>query len=451
MPVAYLAIKRSINEFSKRLNGNGAGAILARGASGAFAITVLGTALSFVTNMLLARVLGVTHYGIYIYALTWINLLALLCKFGMDSSLVRFVAAYNARSEWGLLRGIFVRSIQSVVAASIIVGVITSIAVLTLYDHLGADQVYTFLVALLLLPFLAISAIRTSGLNAFKRVVLAGLPDALVRPMLIVAMVVAVYLLFPSPLAAYEVMAINLIATIVAMYYGTKCLIKTLPAQVKESDPRYDEKQWVKVAAPLFFITGIHMLLNQSDIIMLGAILGPEQAGVYAVSSRVASIVGFGIAAVNTISAPMFSELYSKGKTAQLQRIVTIGARGMSLVTLASATIIVIFSSFILGLFGEGFLEGQTVLFILLIGQCVNVLTGSVGTLMTMTGHQNQAAIIFGVAAIVNIALNAALIPLYGMEGAAIATAATTILWNLVMLTFVRRRLKINPTVLARI
>ncbi len=447
----YLMVQKSVADFVRRLNGQGIGAILARGASGSFAVTVLGTAMSFVTNLVLARILGASEYGAYIYALTVVNLLALLAKFGMDSSVLRFVASYNAKGEWDLLRGILFRSTQWVVMGSIVIAGVAAVVVFFLRDTLGQSQSLTFFIAMLLLPLLAISAIRCSALNAFRRVVLASLPDSLIRPLVIIILVGAFYLIGQKPLTAYEAMSINLIALFVAVCFGTVWLVRTLPAQISRHALSYDERQWIKVALPLFFITGVHMLLSQTDIIMLGAMIGAEQAGIYAAASRVAGIVGLGIAAVNTISAPLISELYSTGDQQRLQRMITIGARGMLVMTFITAMVLIIFGNSILGLFGDEFVAGEDALFILLAGQCFNVLSGSVGTIMTMTGHQNQAALIFGTAAIINILLNAALIPMYGMVGAAAATALTTVLWNLAMLAYVWNKLKINPTALSRI
>jgi O-antigen/teichoic acid export membrane protein len=69
---------------------------------------------------------------------------------------------------------------------------------------------------------------------------------------------------------------------------------------------------------------------------------------------------------------------------------------------------------------------------------------------MTMTGHQIQAAKILALTIVVNLVLNAFLIPAAGIIGAAIATTIATALWNFMMLAYVWRRLNYNPTIFAR-
>ena len=78
----------------------------------------------------------------------------------------------------------------------------------------------------------------------------------------------------------------------------------------------------------------------------------------------------------------------------------------------------------------------------------VNAFCGSVGVLMTMTGHQLEAAKVYITAAILNIFLNVLFIPPFGIEGAAAATALTTIFWNLVLLMRVRKKISVDPTIL---
>lgn len=101
----------------------------------------------------------------------------------------------------------------------------------------------------------------------------------------------------------------------------------------------------------------------------------------------------------------------------------------------------------LLSLFGSEFTVGYSALVILTVGQLVNALAGSVGFIMTMTGHQREAAWVTFGSTVLNISLNAILIPRFGIEGAATATAFTTALMNIVMFGYVQKRLQLNPTV----
>lgn len=434
----------------KRLQGNDIGAILARGASGALFVSVLGAAMAFATNVLLARLMGVTQYGIYIYALTWVNLLALVCKLGMDTSLIRFVAAYNAKSQWGLFRGILGLSVRHVFMASIFIGVSAALVVWFLQDRIGMDQAKSFWLALILLPLLGLTALRGAALRALRHIVQSGLPDNFIRPLLIASLAGLAYLYTQQNLLSTQVMMFNIVGALIAFYIGTIWLFKALPEQLHNIQPVYAGAEWIKVSLPLFFISGMHLILHQTDIIMIGVILDTEQVGFYAVASRIAGLVLFGLTAVNAIVAPMISELYSTGQYQKLQKMITLAARGIFVITLVVSLSLVILGEYILGLFGDEFVAGYMALLILLVGQAINALAGSVGFLMTMTGHQNKAAQILGVSAIINIILNVILISRFGVIGAAIATAVSTALWNILMLGYIWRRLNFNPTIFAK-
>jgi O-antigen/teichoic acid export membrane protein len=115
-------------------------------------------------------------------------------------------------------------------------------------------------------------------------------------------------------------------------------------------------------------------------------------------------------------------------------------------VTVPTAAGVIVLGRFLLGLFGDEFVAAYPALVILAAGQIVNALCGTVGSLMIMTRLHREAATVFGGAAALNIALNAVLIPRFGLNGAAIATSTTVVLWNVVMVVLVVRKLGVNPT-----
>ena len=134
----------------------------------------------------------------------------------------------------------------------------------------------------------------------------------------------------------------------------------------------------------------------------------------------------------------------------ELQRIVTLAARGVFAFTFFVSVILVIVGKFVLGLFGSEFVVVYLPLLILLVGQMINALAGSVALIMAMSGHQKQTGIIITTSAAMNIVLNLLLIPILGILGAAVSTTSTMILWNVMMLVYVYRKLGINSTVIIK-
>lgn len=439
-----------MRRFLDRLQGSGSRAIFASGAIGVFVVKVAGAGILFSLHVLLARLLGVSQYGIYVYVITWLNILAILCLLGFHTSLVRFIAEYKAKQQWGLLRGILRRSTQTVLAFSILVGVIVAVITLFLKKRLGSEQVIAFYIASALLPVFALCQLREASLRALKCVVQSELLLRFIRPVLLALIVAGLFFWTKNSLSAANVMAGNIVAVVGAFLIGTVLLRKALPEPVSQAKLAYAQRQWLKVSLPLLLIAGMSLLLNRTDVIMLGAILGTHKAGIYSAATRIGNLVIFGLMATNAIIAPLISELYSTRKHKELQRIVSLAARGVFAFTLLVSVGLAILGKYVLSLFGQEFVVGYIPLLILIGGYLVNALTGPVGLLMTMTGHQNQVGLIFAGSAAVNVGLNALLIPLMGLVGAASSTAFTTIFCNVAMLIYVYRKLGINSTVITK-
>jgi len=434
----------------RKLQANGNVAVLARGAIGSFIVKMLGAAIAFGLHILLAQLLGVTQYGIYIYALTWINILVIVSMLGLNTSLVRFVAAYKAQEKWGLLRGIIHRSIQSVVVFSLLISAIGGIVVWFFRNRISQDETVTFCVALILLPVLALVRLREACLRALRCVVQSELLLRVIRPVLLGLIVLGFFFTLRGPLKATYVMAGNVVAVVGAFFIGTVLLRKVLPEPASQAEPVYAQRQWLKVSLPLLLLAGMYLVLNQTDVVMLGVLRGSDEAGIYSVACRIGRLVMFGLIAVNVIIGPMISELYSTGKSQELQQIITLAARWIFAFTLVASIVLVVVGKYVLSLFGQDFVVVYIPLLILLGGYIINALSGSVGLIMTMTGHQNAAGAIVAVSVALNIMLNTLLIPLLGLTGAAISTAFTMALWNITMLAYVQRRLGINSTVITK-
>ena len=117
---------------------------------------------------------------------------------------------------------------------------------------------------------------------------------------------------------------------------------------------------------------------------------------------------------------------------------------------LPAAMLLIAFGDRLLAVFGAEFTRARTALTILVLGQIANVAAGHVGVLMTMTGHEKRVAATVSAAAGCNVILNFLLIPRFGIEGAAAATAISVILWNTFTLCWVIKHLRINPTIFGR-
>jgi O-antigen/teichoic acid export membrane protein len=95
--------------------------------------------------------------------------------------------------------------------------------------------------------------------------------------------------------------------------------------------------------------------------------------------------------------------------------------------------------------------QAELALIIVCIGQLVRSLMGTVGTLLIMTNHGRDAALVMVITVVISLGLHTVLIPEWGLEGAAVATAVGTSIWNILMAIVVYKRLGIHTTALGEI
>ncbi len=421
---------------------------LIRGAGGSFALKLVATALGFILSIVLARLLGAAGYGTYAYAMALVSLLSVPAKLGLPSLIIRHIAAYQRRSVWALMRGLLLKANQAVLLIAWGLVLLAAVIGWVLADRLPPDGLATFWLALVLLPLVALNALRTATLSGLGYVLLGQLPEALIKPGLFILLAGGSYLLLGAgQVTAVWAMGMQVAASAVAFLVGVVWLVKRLPQAVKETAPAYKTRAWIKSALPLLALASLAAINHETAILMVGAMKGAEAAGVYQVATRGAELVSFVLVAANMALAPVISSLYTAGELQRLQRIVTRSARVVLLGSLPVALSMVIFGRWILlTVFGPDFVSGATALAILSAAQIINAGIGSVGLLLVMTGHERDTATGVGIAAAINVTLNALLIPVWGIEGAAIATAISVATWNVLLAVWVYRRLGIYTT-----
>jgi O-antigen/teichoic acid export membrane protein len=440
--------------FANRLRGlwGGQGTLrqqLAQAAAGSAALALSSKLLMLLTSVLLARWMGVEGYGVYATAMALVLLLTVPTGLGLPTLVIRLLASYRVYQQWGLMRGLLVRGNQAVLGASLAMALIAAAAIWWLEDRLGLVYTAVYVLALVLIPLTALGAMRSAALRGLHHVILGQLPESLVMPALFLALVVGWRLALGGSAALSPELAIlaRIVATAAAFGVGAALLLRRIPGAMRRAAPEYQPRAWARAALPLLFIAGINIVNMQTDILMLAALRGSASAGVYQAAVRGAELVAFALVIVNMAIQPSLARLHAAGDKARLQRLVTWSARGATAVALPLAAVMILWGKPIMAaVFGADFARGAIALAILSAAQLINAFTGPANSLLDMTGHQNDTlkAMMSGVLA--NVALNALLIPRWDIAGAAIATGTSLILWNVLLMVFVQRRLGMDAT-----
>jgi O-antigen/teichoic acid export membrane protein len=130
----------------------------------------------------------------------------------------------------------------------------------------------------------------------------------------------------------------------------------------------------------------------------------------------------------------------------------TLGARTAVAAAFPLALVMIFYGEPLMqSVFGEAFSRGAIALAILSGAQVINAATGSVNDLLNMTGHERDTMMGMIVGVVANVVLNFLLIPMWDITGAALATGASLILWNIVLVIQVQRRIGLAATAIGPI
>jgi len=435
----------------KREPGN-AGEHVARGTAGLFASRICFTGLMFLVSVILARLLSSGGYGAYTYALAWVVLLGVPGILGTDQLLVRQLAVYRTRGAWDLIRGFIRRANAAVLLVSLALAAGAAVIAKVLLSGRGGQAPAVFWLALVLLPLITLTRVRQAALQGLNILVVGQLPETIVQPSIFLILLAVAYWRLGKHLTATWAMGMNVVATGAAFVVGALLLRKYLPAAAKGAELAYPDWKWLRNALPLMFLSSVAVIYGQADVLILGAIKGTKAVGVYGVADRGANLLAFLFTAAISAMAPAIASLYAGGDLEALQRMVTKLVRVTLALTLPVAVAFIGFGYWVLlWVYGADYVAGQRALAILSVGQLVNVAMGPVGMLLIMTGHEKDATWSIGISAVVNVGLNFALVPKWGLEGAAISAASSMVLWNCLMARAVHKRFGIHSTVLGKI
>lgn len=407
---------------------------LVRSAAGTAALKIAATGIAFVASLVYARALGPHGFGLYAYVMAWVAVLTIPSGLGIPSYLVREGAKHPLAT--GSLRR---WADRRVAITGILSGIILVIASLLPSAHEARDLF--FMAAPI--PLLAnLSMVRQSLIQARGWIVRSQWPQLLFAPSVTLVLLGALWL-WRNAIHPMDIVVATVVAALAQLAINIKQLGQTASAE-KPSTP------WaVKEAMPFMWISALHLVVTRVDLILLGSMRSASEAGIYAVASRAAEFVPFFLTAAGVAIAPKVSSLYHQGADAQLQRLASSAARRLLWLTLPLAAILIFAALPLLEAFyGAAYSEGATALKILALAQFFNVLSGPVGTLLNMTHHASASAKAFAFAAAINVLLNLILIPLFGITGAASATATSLILCNIIRWYWVRRHLRIKPSAL---
>ncbi len=308
----------------------------------------------------------------------------------------------------------------------------------SLFDKEVSDLVIRSVFALF---FYGITLLNIDVFRAINKIYISEFYRNILRYILFFGAILWLYYT-DNPQFLVEVFLLNfvflgVVSTLYLFYYFSK-------TEAEDSSVNISFKNIVTRSGPMAISAITYLLMQSVDIILLSKYSSFERVAFYSVAIKLTTVLSLVLASVNTVYAPTFAEWYSLKDFKSLKEGIKKSTRLIFVLTFPAILIVFLFSNTILGLFGTDYKAARDALLVLLIGQAVNALCGSVGVYMNMTGKQVVFQRILLIAFAINITLNLILIPVYDILGAAIATTISTIFWNIVTTWYIYRKDKIS-------
>jgi O-antigen/teichoic acid export membrane protein len=415
-------------------------AIAKRTALLAFAIRVASAAIAYLSQIVLARWMGVHDYGIYVFVWTLVLFLGNVAGLGFSVASLRFVAEHLEGKQFGLLRGYLMASRASAFVAGTVLAGIGFVAVRLAGGWVESHYVWPLLLCLACLPSFAITEIQDGMARSINAPAIALAPPYLLRPLLLVG-IMAAQVHFGVTLSAAAAVEAAIVATWVTLAVQYLLLARKLRAIAPPARPELRMRYWLGASLPILFAEAAGVLCLNVDVFILALFVPPAELGVYYAVTKTLVLGAFVSFAVGAGVAHRYAEYHVAGDHARLQAFVLRSTAWTFWPTLATVVVMVALGRPFLALFGPGFVEGYPLMLILACGLLVRAALGPVDRLLSILGQQGASVRIVLITLFLAVALQFALVPPFGPIGAAIAVSLTAVAQGAMLSAVARQRL----------
>jgi O-antigen/teichoic acid export membrane protein len=405
-----------------------------------FLIRVVSALLAFGSQVLFARWMGSFQFGIYVYVWTWVLLLGQAIDLGLGTAAQRFIPEYRERGLLALLRGFVSGSRWVALGIAIAIAALAAGGVRLLEPWLDDYMIIPLYLACMIIPAYALANVQEGIARSYDWVGLSMMPGYVVRQLLLTVLMAAAYFA-QLPMNAVTAMIVAGVSIWLPILGQLLVVNWRLSSRIERGPKAYDFKIWLLTALPILMVEGFYSLLAYTDVIVLQYFRPPDEVAIYYAAAKTLALVSFIYYSVSATTAHRFSGYHITGDRKALSAFIAQSIKWTFWPSLAATVLLLLCGRPILGLFGAQFTDGYHLMFILAAGLLARAAIGPIERLLNMLGEQRICALVYALAFGVNIGLCIALIPHFGMAGAASATASALVLESILLFIVTKNRL----------
>jgi O-antigen/teichoic acid export membrane protein len=407
---------------------------------------VLNSLLTYLSLIIIAKLLGSYYFGIYSFLYSMFMFLINISTLGLDKGILRFIPIWRKK---GVIDNKLSGTLQVLILFSLIITISFNILSPLISKLYANSLVYVMIFFMSLgLFFQSIIIFSRATLQAFFHYNKAVITEDYIRPLLFfISLLILFFLdLNKAPLLVMIVFAVSyFLSTIFSFFLLNKALkLEDLHLRLK---PFMNKIQWNTIHFSL--INMLTTIMSQSRIniliIITGLFVEPDMIGYINIAARSVFFISFILVAVNSVFGPLISSFYENGNMEKLRLMYVMTVKWITIIGSIICVLFIINSNLILSLFGSKYTVATDELKILSVGELSTIWVGSVNYILMMTGKQRQYFVTMFLTLILSIILIIILVPYTGILGTALSLLFGSLFSNIVNLLLVKRCLYIFP------
>ena len=410
-----------------------------------------GQLMGFLLTFVIAYFFGANGLGDYVLAIVVLKIFTLISKLGLDTASIKYIASYCAEKSYNGIISFRKKALTLILCTSIICSILMYFGANVIAEFIGANSEHIRITSFFIFP-MSIFIFHYQNMRGLKEI--GGYSFFFwMSQALFTLLAILVLTIFSKdenvPIYAY---LIGLVVISLLSFFTFSYFLKN---KKRSNQILIDNKlgesisSILKVSIPLMLAQAVHFIMSWTDKLMLGIIDSPDvisgvatnsaQIGVYHTAFKLSMFATIGLMAIKSIASPKFAELYKKKELKLLEKVTQQSTKLIFWTTLPLVILFILFSENLMLLFGEEFRVGVFSFIILSIGRVIVSFSGAAGNLLQMCGKQVIFMNVAIIGSLINIVLNYTLIPLYGIDGSAIATMISLVVFNLLLVYFVKK------------
>ena len=387
-------------------------------------VLILGVIAGFVAdylfNLTLSQALSSHEYGDYKVAYAFAAIASVLILLGGDRVAPRVLSGPLAKGD---NRGVweFLRFYLWIGAALSLVVIVCTCAASVM--HLGTSDLqdhHPLLLMSFVLPLIAIGALLSRILQSAKQLALSNLPWRIALPLLKITLILGLMSAF-TRVELWQVIASGALSVCAIIGWQWHKIRQLNLVTLQRAPDTLRGQQLLKLSVPMMLAMLITLALNQIDLFMLEMLAEEHDVGHFAAAATTAHVLPVAQVTIAGLFLPLIAPALEHGEKAartlfwQGQKIITV-----AIIVLAAG--LIISGQWLLSFFGSDFLQAKQALVYLISGYAVWALAAFSSTWLQYSHKGSYVVLIGCITLSIDAVCNFWFIPLYGINGAAIAT-----------------------------